>query len=270
MARWAAAAPARAARPHAGIDGDDAALVGEHGVEIDLAHLRQISGKLRELDQEQRDGVDVRGRHVAVSLQHAGDPGASDQVAGQREIERRQRQRLVGDDLDRGAAAAKYDDRAEGRIVRNSGDQLARVRAHDHRMERHAGDARIRSRGPRPREDIGDGLAHRRLVGEVEPYAAHLRFVNDIRRKDFGHHAQSLRQPGARGGGGFVGIAGQERGDESEWNRPRAGRVISIGSSHVRPRCTAFATTARAVVRSGLKSCGRLGGVAIKASCASR
>ena len=83
-------------------------------------------------------------------------------------------------------------------------------------MERHAGDARIRSRGPRPREDVGDGLADRRLVGEVEPYAADLRFVNDIGREDFGHRAQSLRQPGARGGGGFVGVADQER--RCKWN----------------------------------------------------
>ena len=192
------AAPRRLKRrdQHAGIDGNDAALIGEHGVEIELAQLRQIGGKLRQLDHEQRDGVDVRGRDVAVSLEHARHPRASDQVARKHEIQRRQRQRLVVDDLDRGAAAAKDHDRAESRIVRNSGDQLPRLRAHDHRMERHAGDARIRPRGPRPREDVGDGLADRRLVGEVEPYAAHLRFVNDIRRKDLGHHAQSLRQQG--------------------------------------------------------------------------
>ena len=54
------AAPRRFERrdQHAGVDGDDAALVGEHGVEIELAHLRQVGGQLRQLDQEQRDGVD--------------------------------------------------------------------------------------------------------------------------------------------------------------------------------------------------------------------
>ena len=161
------AAPRRLERrhQHAGIDGNDAALVGEHGVEIEFAQLRQVGGKLRELDQEQRDGVDVRGRDVAVSLEHARDPRARDQVARKREIERRQRQRLVVDDLDRGAAAAKDDDGAEGRIVRNSGDQLARLRAQDHRMNRDAGDASVGSRGPRPREDIGDRLAHRVFAG---------------------------------------------------------------------------------------------------------
>ena len=80
---------------HARIDGDDAALVGEHGIEIELAQLGKIGGKLRQLDQEQRDGVARRRRDVAVSLQHAGDPGARDQAAREREIERRQRQRLV-------------------------------------------------------------------------------------------------------------------------------------------------------------------------------
>ena len=34
---------------HAGVDGNDAALVGEHGIEIEFAQLRHVGGKLRQL-----------------------------------------------------------------------------------------------------------------------------------------------------------------------------------------------------------------------------
>ena len=152
---------------HAGIDGNDAALLGKHGVEVELAQLRQVGGKLRELDEEERDGVDVGGRDVAISLQHAGDTRPRDQVARELEIERRQRQGLVVDDLDRGAAAAEHHDRAEGRIVRNAGDQFPRLRAHDHRMKRHAGDARAGLGGPRPRQHVNGRFAHRLFAGQV-------------------------------------------------------------------------------------------------------
>ena len=56
------------------------------------------------------------------------------------QIERRQRQRLVVDDLDRRAAAAEHDHGAEGRIVGEAGDQLARLRPQDHRLHDDAGD----------------------------------------------------------------------------------------------------------------------------------
>ena len=75
-------APRRVQRrdQHAGIDGNDAGLVGEHWIEIEFAHLGQVGGKLRQLDHEKRDGVVVGGRDVAVSLEDAGDPRASDQA----------------------------------------------------------------------------------------------------------------------------------------------------------------------------------------------
>ena len=91
---------------------------------------------MRELDEEQGDGVGVRGRNVAVGFEHARNASARDERASQFEIERRERQGLVVDDFDGGAAAAEYDDRAESRIVGNAGDQLARFRAQDHRMKR--------------------------------------------------------------------------------------------------------------------------------------
>ena len=66
-------------------------------------------------------------------------------IVGQLQVERRQGQRLVVDDLDRGAAAPEHHDRAEGRIVGDARDQLARLRPAHHRLHRDAGDARRRA-----------------------------------------------------------------------------------------------------------------------------
>ena len=88
----------------------------------------------------------------------------------------------------------------------------------------------------RPREDVGDRLAYRRFVGEVQPYAADLRFVDDIRREDFCHDAQSLSQPRARGDGGFIGIAGEERGCD----RNGIGREQPRHLDRIEPRASAL------------------------------
>ena len=76
------------------------------------------------------------------------------------EIERRQRQRLVVDDLDRGAAATEHDHRAEGRVIRDAGNQLARLGADHHRLDGDAGNARVRQSFSGARSDVGGGLAH--------------------------------------------------------------------------------------------------------------
>jgi len=126
-----------------------------------------------------------------------------DQPARELEIERRKRERLIADDLDRGPAAAEHDDRSKGRIVRNARDQFARFRPQDHRMDGHAGDAGIRSHGMGSGKNIRNRVAHRALAGEIEPHAADFGFVNDIRREDFHHHARSFRQERPRRCRGF-------------------------------------------------------------------
>ena len=130
-------------------------------------------------------------------------------------------------------------------------------------MNRHAGDARVGFRSPRPRENIGDRLAHRAFAGEVEPDAADFGFVDDIRRQDLRHDGRSLGQQRGRDGGGFIGIAGKQRGRDRNGigrEQPRDLDRIEPGASIVAPPVS---TIARAAATSGLKSCGRLGGVAI-------
>ena len=56
-ARMALAAPGCRLRrdTHPRIDGDDAVLVGEERVDVELADLRHVGGKLRKLDQHEPD-----------------------------------------------------------------------------------------------------------------------------------------------------------------------------------------------------------------------
>ena len=71
-------------------------------------------------------------------------------------------------------------------------------------------------------ENVGGGLAHGALAGEIEPHAADFRFVHDVRRKDFARRPRALGQERRRCRGSFVGIAGEHARARSEWNRPQA------------------------------------------------
>ena len=52
MARRAAVRHIERSHRYTRIDGDEPVLIGQHGVEIELAQLRQVCGKLRQLDQQ--------------------------------------------------------------------------------------------------------------------------------------------------------------------------------------------------------------------------
>ncbi len=176
-----------------------------------LRSISRISGKSAtscdSLTSRQLDGPFVGSRHVAICLEDAGDAGARDQAMRELEIERRQRQRLVVDDLDRGAALPECDHRAERRIVGHADDQFARLRPHDHRKHRDAGRCARRA-SPRAlgcRMSAG-GFAHGVHVGEIEPDAADFGFVHDVRRLNFendgiavGEDAALPRRPPRRG-----------------------------------------------------------------------
>ena len=121
-------------------------------------------------------------------------------IVGELQVERRQRQSLVVDHLDRRAAAAEHDHRPEGRVVGEAGDQFARLRPAHHRLHRHARDARpgLEARGAL--EDFGRGLAHRLVAGEVELDAADIGFVDDVGRQDLDRDRAALGKDRPRRG----------------------------------------------------------------------
>ena len=205
------------ALPRIGLDADarvhhhHAVLVGEQRIEIELAHFRNVCGELRQFHQRQGDGVDVGARHVAIEFQNISDTRALDHVVRQREIERRQRQRPVVDDLHRLAAAPEHDHRPEGRIVGYARDQFAAVRAADHWMHGHAFDPRLRHLARDPRHHLARRL-HRCLGrADVEHDAADVGLVRDVARHDLDDAGARPRNVEPRQFAGFLGRAGKAR-----------------------------------------------------------
>ena len=216
---------------HAGIERQHAGFIGQQRVDVELTDLRQVGCELRDLDQRQGDVGLARRRDVAVGLEHPRDAGARDQVAGELHVERRQRQRLVVDDLDRGAAAAEYDDRPEGRIVGDPGDELARFRAQNHRLDDHPGNARVRSCRARLAEDLGSGVAHRLLARKVQPHAADVGFVHDVPRLDLHHDGAAAREKWLCRLAGLLRIFGKHGGN----HRDRIGREQAADLDGIEP-----------------------------------
>ena len=191
------------------VDGDNPGFVGEHRIKIDFANFRKIGDELRQLDQKKLDGTFVGGRHVAVGLENPRHPGARDEPARKLEIERRQRQRLVADDLDRHSPLPERDHRTEGRIVGHADDELARLGAHDHRKNGNAIDARVGLGRSRAVENVRCRRAHGGFIAEVEPHAADLRFVNDVGRLDLQHNRRAFGEMRPRRRHDLIGIARQ-------------------------------------------------------------
>ena len=79
-------------------------------------------------------------------------------------------------------------------------------------MDRDPGDVCIGPRRLGARKDICDRVAHGAFAAEVEPHAADLGLVHDVGRQDFRHHGRAFRQQRCRNGGGFLGIAREQRG----------------------------------------------------------
>ena len=192
------------------VDGEHAGFIGQHRVDIEAADFGNVGGHLRQLDQNHRDGVRLHRRHVAIGAQQPRDAGALDQAARQLQVERRQRQRLVVDDLDRRAAAAEHDDGAEGRIVGEAENEFARLRPHHHRLHHHARNPRLRPQRSCPRENLGGRLAHRIGIGEIEHDAADIGFVHDVARHDLEHDSRALRKDCIRMRDRLFGIGGGE------------------------------------------------------------
>ena len=161
------------------------------------------------------------GWHVAPARQQPRHAGAGDQRLRQRHVQRRQRHRAVGHHLDRRAALAEQQHRAEQRVDAGADDQLERLRPAHHGLDREAGDHGV---GAQP----GHALAHRRRsvaqhrrVDEVERHAADLALVRDLRRHDFQRHRVADRRRRPLRGAGIV------------RHRPRTGDRHAAGGQQV-------------------------------------
>src|SRR6185503_5137289 len=97
-------------------DGDDAVGVAQQRVNVDLGDLGVLGDDAAKLHQHIDNAVYVRRRTVAITFEQRGDARALDLGACKSSIERRQLQRFVAQDLDRGTAVAEQDHGTERRV----------------------------------------------------------------------------------------------------------------------------------------------------------
>ena len=89
-------------------------------------------------------------------------------------------------------------------------------------------------RRARPRQNVGDRLAHRALAGEIEPDAADFGFVHDVAARGFWQRRPDpCVEKRSRDGSGFIGIAGEQRGRD----RNGVGRKQARDSRSDQARC---------------------------------
>ena len=99
------------------------------------------------------------------------------EIARERGIERRQRERGVAHRFDRDAAGAEGDHRAEHRIGRDADQHLARVGIAQHRLHHRALDARLRAQRAHVAHHVVEGRGDHVFVLQVEAHAADVGFV---------------------------------------------------------------------------------------------
>ena len=180
---------------------------------------------------------------------------------GKAHVERRQGERPVGDDLDRRAAVAEQDHRAELGIVRCADDQLVRVRPADHRLHHKAVD-------PGLGRCLGDARAHRLdrradldSVRKIEGDAADIGLVRNVAGEDLDRD----RKPDRIGGGHR--LFGIGYGARMRHRDPIGSKDTFASGSVSQPLSSASAPsiTACAAAVSGANSSGTEGGVSISA-----
>ena len=187
-------------------------------------NFRKVGRDPRQLHQRQWDRIGRHGRNVPVSRQELGDFGSADEVARQIQVERRQRQCLVADNLDGGATTAESHDRAKGRIVGNAEDRFTRGPTHDHRLNHDAVDARLRLRPHGSPDDRFGGITNLVLGGKAKHDAADIRLMRNISGQDLHRNGLALGDERLCPSNSILGVACCQRGhDRDRIGRKQAG-----------------------------------------------
>ena len=191
------------------IEREHAVGIGPERVDVELGEFRQIDEHLRDRDQHIGDRIERHRQPVAVAREQLRDARARDHLAREHAVHRRQRDRAVGEHLDRRAAVPEQQHRAEQRVDARADDQLVRLRPHGHRLHREAGEAGLGLRLADAREHRLDLGTQHRVVGEVQAHTAHVGLVADVGREDLQRDrvAEALRRRHRGIGGG----CGRER-----------------------------------------------------------
>ena len=148
---------------------------------------------------------------VAIAGKQLGDARLVHQVARQLHVERRQGDGGVGDHLDRGAAGAEQDDRAEQRVLADADDQLMGAGPRDHRLNREALDRGVGRLGGDAVEDALGGVGRRLRRADAEHHAADVGLVADVTRQQLHRHRRVAGEQVGRDCLGLLDVVGDQR-----------------------------------------------------------
>ena len=182
-----------------GVEREQPRFTSHQRVDIERPYGRVLHGKRAELHQAKGEALQVDRGLIAVAFEKPVNAGRFDEILGELEVERRKRHRGIADGFDRGSARAEQDDWPEGRIGCYAQNDLQGVAPPDPWLNRDALELGVGPEGldvrehlPRHSLDILGGF-------EVQPHAADVRFVRDVRRQDFHHQGRIAAQQFGRG-----------------------------------------------------------------------
>lgn len=112
-----------------------------------------------EFDEVEAELFDRRTRPVAVALEEASNARPRDEMAREGEVERRQRDGSIPDDLRRDTSLPEENDRTEDRIGENSEKELLGVVAAHHRLNGESVDLSARRESLDAPTDVERGTA---------------------------------------------------------------------------------------------------------------
>ncbi len=152
------------AQPHPRIDGDASIRPCNHRIEVELGELRKILSQSRKAMQKVGDCRDICRRRALVARNELAGLARVDELIRIYIGERRDPKAGLSDQLGQHATRAEGDQRPEGRVLDDAGEQLDA--AFDHGLDEHGW------------ADPGDCGSHRGLIDEPERDSAALSLVS--------------------------------------------------------------------------------------------
>ena len=163
------------------IHGDHAIFVDQQGIDVQLLQLRKFAGHLRHPHQHVHEWPRIHFRQIAELFEEPARLGPVDQVLAQVLVEWRQGHLAVGKDIHRGATGPEADNRAEDRVAGDTDHDLPGVGFVQHRFDADADQPGVGEQGSHTLGHLPVGPAHRMGFIDVQPDAAHIRFMGDVR-----------------------------------------------------------------------------------------
>ena len=99
------------------VECNDALVIREQRIDVDLPDLGMASGKVAQTHERQCDCIEVSGRSISITLQQTPHPRLTHQVARKIEIQRWKGVRGIFHGLDGDAAGPKHQQRPKGRVL---------------------------------------------------------------------------------------------------------------------------------------------------------